>query len=137
MKKIIIIVFLAFFAISSFAQAQKVECAMAGYLKALRTENEGLRHDALFQIAKLKFSCPQTKFCQCLDELKRVSQKDTNPLIRLHAMMTIEYLQKPELRKTIDIEKFEDYLEFYNKLYVRINNDFIVDRQTIRFIEPL
>lgn len=133
MKKIIIIVLLTFFAISSFAQVQKVECAMAGYLKALRAENEGLRHDALFQIAKLKSDCPRTEFCRCLNELKRVSQKDKNPLIRLHAQMTIEYFQKPELRKAIDIGQYEDYLEFYKAVYARINNDFIVDRQTIRF----
>lgn len=126
MKTIFITVLLALFAISSFAQDQKVECAMAGYLKALQSENDGLRHDALFQLAKLNGICPQKKFCKCMNELKRIGQKDKNPLIRLHAMMTIEYVQKVELQKSIDISNFEDYMEFYNAVYIRINQDFIL-----------
>ncbi|MBN2088764.1 hypothetical protein JW964_04090 [candidate division KSB1 bacterium] len=126
MKTTIITVVLALFAISSFAQVQKVECAMAGYLTALKSENDGLRHDALFQLAKLKAICPHKEFCRCMNELKRISQKDKNPLIRLHALMTIEYVQKVELQKTIDVMQYEDYLDFYNAVYTWINKDFVI-----------
>ncbi len=63
---------------------------MAGYMKALKSENDGLRHDALFQLAKLKVTCPHKEFSKCMNELKRISQNDKNPLIQLHALMTIE-----------------------------------------------
>jgi len=95
--------------------------AIKGYIAAIRSNNVGLRMDALHKVARLKSERTEADVAALEQVLKRAARNDENPLVRLNAQLTLSYLQDKALRARVVTDKDEDSVTFFNRLYREVN----------------
>lgn len=123
-KSMIIIASLLVFATAGFSQivtAKKIERAIQGYYMALKSDNNGLKNDAIFQLSRLKSTFPDLDLSQAVKELRKAIKTEKNPLVRMHADLAIIYLNDNSLAKILKIEQDEDSMTFFTRLHTKIN----------------
>jgi hypothetical protein len=91
--------------------------ALTNYQSAMQSESPGIRSSAIYQIAQMKSQRPGEDFSSVAPALVKVAKNDPNPLIRVHAELTISYLFDDDLTKKIKADEGLDMNDFYNKLY--------------------
>jgi hypothetical protein len=127
--KNIVIFLVAFMIISTAVMAQapaKLDFAkiLPGYIMALKSDNAGLRDSAAYQIAIIKAAHPEVDFTIVEKVLNRVAKNDESSLVRIHADLTLSYLQDAKLAQKVKPANPEDSLEFYNKLHSELYSSF-------------
>lgn len=124
MKKLIVIFSLFVIAIAGLAKTPdrtNLDKIIQNYLFAAKSTNHGVRHDTIYQLVKLRCAYPNNDLIECEKCLKKMSTNDTHPIIRLHAQLALAYWHNDNLQTTIKVEKGEDSLTFFNRLYQAIS----------------
>ncbi|MGP8330594.1 MAG: hypothetical protein ACT6FF_09810 [Methanosarcinaceae archaeon] len=125
-QKLVLFFFLFSLVGNSPAQTKKsneyLELARKSYLRALDSENRGVRNSTIFQIVKFKERYPRKNFKPFLKKLKKMSQHDLDFLNRLHAYMAHEFLTNPKLANALNPSQFQDSHLFFTGLYAVLTN---------------
>jgi hypothetical protein len=124
-KSLIIFAVLLFGVTSTFAEINKDEpiCkAMDGYKMALKSENPGLRLNALYQIAQIKSMYPEMNFAECSKHIKKLVEIEKNPRVKVQANLALAYLNENNLAKTIKMAYKEPPVDFFKRVYEGINS---------------
>ena len=96
--------------------------AMEGYMLALKSDNPGLRLNAIYQIAQIKSTQPEVDFSACLKNLEKLAKDDKYNLVKIHASLTAVYLQDDSLCQKIKTVYKEDPAEFFKRVYNEMNS---------------
>jgi hypothetical protein len=125
----IVIFFVAMLITSTAVMAQapaKPDFAkiLPAYAMALKSDNAGLRDSAAYQIAIIKSEYPDVDFTVIERVLNKVAKSDQSSLVRIHASLTLTYLQDAKLAQKVKPENPENSLEFYNKLHSELFSSF-------------
>ena len=102
----------------------KIDTAISGYVQALKSDNAGLRHSALYQLALIKSEYPEINFDYVDRQLEKMSKKDKFNLIRLHANLTRAYLQDSDLQAKVKVEKSDNPVDFFKNLSQEIESSY-------------
>ena len=127
MKKLnIVLVILIIFSAASFAGNSdpidnKLQKATNGYIDALQSENPGIRNSALHQLTILKAKYPNYDLTKVEKQVKRLSKKDSELLIRVNAEITYRYLTNKDLGNRINIIT-NDPKTFFKELYSQVSD---------------
>lgn len=121
MKKLMVLV-LSVFMVTALGLAQPVSQerlnrTIENYEKALGSEIAGLRHDAIFQVVKMRCACPEQNLAVLVKKLQKMANNDENPIIRLHAELACLYLKNDCMLNKIRFQQEEDALSFFNRLH--------------------
>jgi len=112
---------------ASFTKDTVFENAISGYIQAIQSDNSGLRHSAIYQIARLKTHYPDKDYSRVEHLLNKVSTSDKVAIIRVHANLVCNYLKSSHIIGTRSGN--EDPMFFFNTLHQELNQDFIKDNQ--------
>jgi len=99
----------------------RIQLATEGYLIALKSDNPGIRNSALQQLAVLKARYPNYDLTKVEKQVKKLSHKDSELLIRINANITYRYLTNRELTDKINIDNV-DSKSFFKELYGQVSN---------------
>jgi len=99
------------------ARAKRI---IMGYVRALQSDNMGVRQSALYQLARIKSHFPEVDLTNTLDQIAQLSKKDEEPVVRVQASLILVYLQDRELLQTIKPESPADPVNFYNQVHVAV-----------------
>jgi len=127
MKKLnIALAFLIIFTATAFAGNSndldnKLQMATNGYIKALKSENPGIRNSALHQITVLKAKYPNYDLKRVENQVKKVCKNDSELLIRINANITYRYLTNLDMTGKINPET-NDPKTFFKDLYGQVSN---------------
>lgn len=114
----------------AFAETNRdtINFAMSGYIKALKSDNEGLRTSALFQISKLKAKYPQTDLSPYVKELEKVSRTDANPIVRTQANLALLVLKNPKLASDVPAGWFVDPAKYFTQVYEQVYHTYSAEK---------
>lgn len=87
------------------------------YMECLKSDNYGVRKSALYQLAKLHALDPTIDMKAMCEQICKISKKDTNPLLRVQAELTIRYITDEELAKLVRPVDEDDGTAFYNQVH--------------------
>lgn len=108
-----------------FAQTQKLsqylKQANQAYLLSLKSENNGVRNSAIFNVVQYKKLYPAKDFNPFAKEIQKISKTDPMVQNRLHAHLALICLEQPEVMATIDPNTFEDPIVFFDALYEQLS----------------
>ena len=125
MKKLTTLFFAMLVVAGTATAGDKVfDKAKAGYLVALESDNAGLRHNAIYQVAQLKCLFPEKDFSDVERSLKRASKKDDVAIIRVHAGLVAAYLDTNSVT-CIEAQSVTEPIQFFKALYDEFNDEFI------------
>lgn len=127
MKKLInVIAVVALFATMAFASdnTARYEQALENYTTSLKFDNAGVRHSSIFQVVKLKATNPKFNVNEAKATLKKMSEKDEYALIRFHAKLAYNYLNDAELAAKVDVEDYENPMDFFIALHKVAQNNY-------------
>lgn len=102
-----------------------LEKVLLQYEAAMTSDSPGVRSSAIYQIAQLKCERPEENFLSVEWTLAKIAKNDHNPLIRVHAELTLAYLQDKALRGKIKADCSLEMNNFYNKLYNEMYTSFV------------
>ena len=94
------------------------------YTTALKSENDGLRNSAIFELAKIRSKYHYIDLTGYEKALKKMSSSDSKEFIRLNAQLTLTYLQDKTLSERVKVQDGEDPLAFYTRLHEAICQEF-------------
>jgi len=89
-------------------------------LKALKSDNPGIRNSALHQITVLKAKYPNFDLTKVEKQVKKLSQKDSELLIRVNANITYLYLTNRNLTDKINTDTIDPKI-FFKELYAQVS----------------
>lgn len=95
------------------------------YEASIKSDSPGVRSSAIYQIAQMKYARPDDDFSSFEWTLARVAKNDPSPLIRIHAELTLVYLQDAKLRNKIKADSELEMNDFYNQLYNEMYSSFV------------
>jgi HEAT repeat protein len=120
MFSLLLVVVLAGFSLAAdntdTLSAAKLANAVDNYKLALKSNNPGVRSSALYMLALIKSRFPETNVSEVKAELGKISRKDEDALVRVHANLILSYLNSDSLLSKIKIENPEKPLAFYSQL---------------------
>ncbi|MBN2413721.1 hypothetical protein JXQ31_18725 [candidate division KSB1 bacterium] len=125
MKKLyIVFALLIIFSVTTFAGnlntiENRIKFATEGYLKALKSDNPGIRNSALHQITVLKARYPNINLSRIERQIEKLSRSDKEVLIRVNASIAYKYLKNSELTGKVNTETV-DPREFFTELYNQV-----------------
>ena len=125
MKKVLVVLMVVLSVSFVFGQAADKEhvCkGMNGYLMALKSDNPGLRLNAIYQIAQVKSTTPDADFKECLKELEKMAKKDKNNLVKVQANLTAVYLKDDTLSNRVKMVYKEAPADFFKRVYDEMNS---------------
>lgn len=126
MKKFAIILMIGFVTLgSSYAKSgdnDKICKAIKGYKMALKSENPGLRLNALYQIAQVKSMYPNMDLSECTKEIKTLLEDEKNLRVNIQGNLTLIYLKNDGLVKKVKMEYKEPPVNFFKRVYEEINS---------------
>lgn len=96
--------------------------AVKNYKFALKSENPGVRSSALYMLAQIKSRYPEANLGEFKSELGKLSRKDNDPLVRVHANLVLSYVSDDALAARIKPEGSEMQPAFYARLIETISN---------------
>jgi hypothetical protein len=102
---------------------QKVKMAINGYEIAIKSDNPGLNQSGVFQIAHLYSKYPNADLGKAKSILKKAASNNDSELVRLHARMTLAFIENNELQ-SVKVTNPEDPMVFYSSLYTRMGENF-------------
>ncbi len=109
-------------------QQERTELAVQGYLQAMTSRVEGLKHDAIFHVACLKARQPAADLRACEKALEKISKEEGDLRVRLHAQLTLAYLRDDRLAGRIKGPDVSDPGAFYEALYKEITATVVASR---------
>jgi len=98
----------------------KAKRIILGYVRALQSDNMGVRQSALYQLARIKSRFPEVDLSNTVDQIAQLSKKDEEPVVRVQASLILVYLQDRELLQTIKPDSPADPVNFYNQVHVAV-----------------
>ncbi|HNW60756.1 MAG TPA: hypothetical protein PKI62_13835 [bacterium] len=128
-KEIAVLVLLA--AGGLLASPQKMErtdMAVQGYVQALASDVDGLKHDAIFHVACLKTQQPAADLGACEKALEKIAKRAGDLRIRLHAQLTLAYLRDDRLAERIKVTSLDDPAAFFGALYREVSISEVASR---------
>ena len=122
----IVLALLIIFTATSFAGNSntidnKLQLATNGYIKALKSDNLGVRNSALHQLTILKAKYPDYDLRKVVNHVKKISKKDSELLIRLNADITYRYLTNREMSSKVNVDTIDPKI-FFQDLYGQVAN---------------
>jgi len=123
-----VIVILALVVVSvSFARIpidlKSYDFAQESYLRALNSENPGVRTSAMLQIMKLRVQYPEENFKLFVTKIKKISNHDPYLNNRTYAYLANMFLECPHLATQINPKNFQDPDSFFNSLYTKVTEN--------------
>jgi hypothetical protein len=106
---------------NSQMDAAKLAGAVENYKLALKSDNAGVRSSALYMLALIKSRFPETNVSEFKGELGKISRKDDDPLVRVHANLLLSYFSDDSLSTRIKVDNPEASLAFYSQLIEEIS----------------
>ncbi|HNW60171.1 MAG TPA: hypothetical protein PKI62_10885 [bacterium] len=101
---------------SDTLSAARLAYAVENYKLALKSENPGVRSSALYMLALIKSRYPETQVAEVKGELGKLSRKDEDPLVRLHANLILSYFRSDSLMAKIKVEDPQAPVAFFSQL---------------------
>lgn len=125
MKTLILILILAVSS-AAFAQTEKaIENAPANYLKALKSDNDGVVESALFHSMKYKLYYPEQNTAKLERETEKLVENGNSDAIRYKAFLANEFMQNNTLMNKIEKADYKDAGEFFKMLGKELNEHLI------------
>jgi len=94
----------------------KLVKAVEDYTLALKSENPGVRSSALYMLALIKSQYPKLNVSEVKSKLSKLSRKDDDPVVRIHANLILSYLNSDSLMTKIKVEDPRTPAVFYSQL---------------------
>ncbi|MBN2103149.1 hypothetical protein JW835_03825 [bacterium] len=119
MKRLMIIltVLISVLAINASEISQaKLSTAKAMYIRGVKSDNIGLRCNAIFRIAEMKSRFPEMSTKGVEKILQKAARKDENSLVRAYAGLTLVYLKDTKLNQKVKVIPREVSIDFYQRL---------------------
>ena len=98
--------------------------AVTNYSNALKSENPGVRNSALYQIVRMKNVHPEADYASLKKVMKKMAEKDDNALVRVHAKLTLLYIDDPVLSEKVRTVRGEEDFQFFQRLHNEIHRSF-------------
>ena len=125
MKTLILFLILAVSS-AAFAQTEKaIENAPANYLKALKSDNDGVVESALFHSMKYKLYYPEQNTAKLEREIEKLVENGNSDAIRYKAFLADEFMQNNTLMNKIEKADYKDAGEFFKMLGKELNEHLI------------
>ena len=122
MKTLTLILIVAV-SVAAFAQTEKtVESAPANYIKALKSDNDGMVESALFHAMKYKLYYPDQNISDLEKQIERLAENGKSETIRYKAFLANEFMQNEALMNRIEKEDYKDSGEFFKMLSEELND---------------
>jgi vesicle coat complex subunit len=86
-------------------------------VEALKSDNYGVRKSALYQLAKIHSLDSTIDMTTISEQISKMSRSDSDPLVRVQAGLTYQYLTDAELAKIIRPQDEDDSTVFYNEVH--------------------
>lgn len=108
--------------VAAFAQTEKtVESAPANYIKALKSDNDGMVESALFHAMKYKLYYPEQNTSDLEKQIERLAENGESEAIRYKAFLASKFMQSDALMNRIEKEDYKDAGEFFKMLGGELN----------------
>lgn len=112
--------------VAAFAQTEKtVNNAPANYVKALKSNNDGMVESALFHSMKYKLYYPEQNTSDLEKQIERLVENGKSNAIRYKAFLAAEFMQNNTLMNKIEKEDYKDADEFFKMLGKELNEHVI------------
>ena len=98
--------------------------AVHNYTNALKSDNPGVRNSALYQIVCMKNVHPEANYAPIKKVVKKMADKDDNALVRVHAKLTLLYIDDPDLSNKVRTVRGEEDIQFFQRLHNEIHKSF-------------
>ncbi len=124
--KVLTIIFIATVSFAVFAQTDKtIESAPANYLKALKSDNDGMVESAIFHSMKYKLYYPEQNTTRLEKEIEKLVEKGKSEAIRYKAFLAMQFMQNDKLMNIIEKEDYKDAAQFFKMLGEELNEHFL------------
>jgi hypothetical protein len=111
---------------AAFAQTEKtVESAPANYVKALKSDNDGMVESAIFHSLKYKLYYPEENTAKLEKEIEKLVENGNSDAIRYKAFLAAEFMQNYTLMNRIKKADYKDAGEFFKMLGKELNEHLI------------
>jgi hypothetical protein len=108
--------------LAAFAQTEKtVQNAPANYIKALKSDNDGMVESALFHAMKYKLYYPDQNTSDLERQIERLVDNGDSETIRYKAFLANEFIQNDVLMNKIEKADYKDAGEFFKMLGKELN----------------
>jgi hypothetical protein len=119
----LILALIAVVSFAAFAQTEKtIESAPANYIKALKSDNDGMVESALFHALKYKLYYPEENTSDLEKQIERLVDNGNSETIRYKAFLANEFMQNHQLMNRIEKADYKDAGEFFKMLSEELNN---------------
>jgi hypothetical protein len=123
---IILIVIVSFVAL---AQTEKtIESAPVNYLKALKSDNDGMVESAIFHSVKYKMYYPEQYTAKLEKEIEKLVEDGKTEAIRYKAFLANQFMQNSNLLSKIEKDNYKDKDEFFKLLGEELNDYFLASK---------
>lgn len=123
---IILIVMVSF---AALAQTEKtIESAPINYLKALKSDNDGMVESAIFHSVKYKIYYPEQNTARLEKEIGNLIEDGKTETIRYKAFLANQFMQNSNLLNKIDKDDYKDRDEFFKMLGEELNDYFLASK---------
>ena len=124
--KTLTIVLTAVISLALFAQSEKtIESAPANYLKALKSDNDGMVESTIFHSLKYKMYYPERNTAQLETEIENLIENGKTESIRYKAFLADQFMHNSKLLNKIEKRNYKDEIEFFKMLGEELNNYFL------------
>ena len=122
---VMVFLFTTAFASDINLSADQTKAAIQGFEWSLKSSNAGVRHSSLHVIAKFKSEYPSVDLSELNKTLIKMSRNESEPLIRVHASLTYQYINSSKLVNLIKVTDPEDPMVFFNELYKELTTEYL------------
>ena len=120
---IILIVAVGFVAL---AQTEKtIESAPANYLKALKSDNDGMVESAIFHSLKYKLYYPEQETANLEKEINNLMTDAGSETIRYKAFLAAQFMQNDVLLDSVEKKDYKNEAEFFKMLSEELNDHYV------------
>lgn len=125
MKTLTIILIVAV-SLAAFAQTETaIENAPDNYLKALKSDNDGMVESAIFHTIKYKLYYPEQNTAGLEKEIEKLTRYSNSETIRYKAFLATQFLKNDSLMDRIEKEDYKNEADFFKMLGVELNEHFL------------
>lgn len=106
-------------------QGHRISTALNNYMSYLKSENHGLRNNAIYQIVQIKSRFPEADLSMFNKKLAKMALNDKEVMIRSHAFLALAYLNDDKLVEKVKLQfNNEEPEAFYERLDQQVHTEF-------------
>jgi hypothetical protein len=125
----LILTLIAAVSFAAFAQTEKtVESAPANYIKALKSDNDGMVESAIFHSLKYKLYYPEQNTSDLEKQIEKLVENGKSNEIRYKAFLANEFMHNDTLMKGIQKADYKDAAEFFKMLGEQLNEHLLASK---------